>query len=311
MEEQDDIINIHIGFYTCNICDIYFYDEETYISHNDTVHRLIEDTPVILQYRQMKYKCNKCKEEYDEDIYDDHVTNCVVFIEDVVPFIFDTIPTNRYGRYICPICSKKYISENHLGEHFLLSHNNYADNSHLDERVQCGFPGFDLLEMIGMIHYINIYPTRDVYRCPICYDRYKDIEPLYFINYLKTDNLDHGYNSDSELYYKDIDDAKKIKKYRSRKIGGYYRNITDSRLIAIINKYRDQICKPIYMKCCRNNICETCIREYITQTDSVICPFCKYDHTKSDVEYITIIEPGYYDDTKWRSWWERHVDIFM
>jgi hypothetical protein len=87
--------------------------------------------------------------------------------------IEDKIPTSYYGKYICPVCSKKYSSPYYMGEHYTLSHNGYEEQLLLDDKKhKTSFAGFDVLEIIGMTEIISrkelIILIEKNDSCPIC-----------------------------------------------------------------------------------------------------------------------------------------------
>ena len=55
----------------------------------------------------------------------------------------------------------------------------------------------------------------------------------------------------------------------------------------------------------KHYICSNCLESYLTLTNSLICPFCKVDHTKIDLDYIIVIDydDEIYDKDKWHNWW--------
>ena len=68
---------------------------------------------------------------------------------------------------------------------------------------------------------------------------------------------------------------------------------------------------PLSLKCCSKLICCDCLRNHLSITNSVICPYCTKDHTQNDIEYIIFIEEdNNIDKTRWDSWWIDHIDIF-
>lgn len=90
----------------------------------------------------------------------------------------DKIPTSYYGKYICPVCSKKYSSPFYMGEHYTLSHNGYEEQLLLDDKkYKTSFAGFDILEVIGMTENIPrkelIALVENTDSCPICVRDYK------------------------------------------------------------------------------------------------------------------------------------------
>ena len=84
------------------------------------------------------------------------------------------------------------------------------------------------------------------------------------------------------------------------------------------DKFTCKICyletnkKIIKLTCCQNKICKSCLKSHISISDSVICPFCSFDHTKINQDYVIYIEPSDITDrSKWLTWWENHMDIFI
>jgi hypothetical protein len=92
----------------------------------------------------------------------------------------DNIPSHPYGHYECPICNKKYISANYLGEHFTISHNDYEQQSNLDVKPNDGFPGHEILEAIGM--YDNVSKTNIAQiiesekECQVCCRKFNNLD---------------------------------------------------------------------------------------------------------------------------------------
>lgn len=90
----------------------------------------------------------------------------------------DKIPTSYYGKYVCPVCSKKYSSPFYMGEHYTLSHNGYEEQLLLDDKkYKTSFAGFDILEVIGMTENVPrkelIALVENTESCPICVRDYK------------------------------------------------------------------------------------------------------------------------------------------
>ncbi|CAH6421138.1 Hypothetical protein KVN_LOCUS154 [uncultured virus] len=203
-----------------------------------------------LWHKTEPLKCIKCGHIYFfNDDFDKHQCSSGEVSDEMQE---DNIPTNDDGIYQCPLCKNKYDDLNFLGEHFILSHNDYESLSILDENNQsCGFPGFELLGKINMTEFLesndfsSLITKKEI--CLIC-------------------SLDYN----------------------------------------LLTK------KPIKLICCKNLICTECLEKYCTVTNSIICPFCKLDHTQIGQEYLMEIELSEtIDKTKWIKWWERHIDIFL
>lgn len=77
------------------------------------------------------------------------------------------------------------------------------------------------------------------------------------------------------------------------------------------NEIKEDDRSPLIMKCCGLTICRDCIMHHIIESDSIICPFCRKDHTRTDWDYIVFVEPkDTTDREKWLPWWEDHIDIY-
>ena len=195
--------------------------------------------------------CNKCGGIFESDTdFLAHKSNCSQVNN-------NSVPMDEEGKYICPICNKKYSNTFILGEHFINSHNDYNELCILDEKSEgpLGFPGFELLQMIGMIEiYIESLETEDKL-CKICY-HYFDFN--IFIDELDSEN----------------------------------RN-------------------SLVLKCCNKLICYSCLLHQLSINNNLVCPFCLFDHTRTDLNYIVeIVESEVTDKNRWLSWWFKHVDIF-
>ena len=272
-----------------------------------------------VEYDENQCKCEECGQIFINDYhFNKHTCDKNNKNDDSV----DNIPTNIFGQYECMVCKNKYTTPNMLGEHFFLSHNNYQDYAQLDETISDGFPGFELLEYIGMITYSLIddvpggikYLMKKDKRCPICFGIYKYKQSKYRYDKDKYKDI-VNYGSDTELV---------INEPSRYIIGPFFCDeilheekkdaiieIKDKKLLDAINEIRLTERLPIMMNCCECTTCEECLEKYITYSNSIICPFCKKDHTRDEFDYITIIVPSNTTDReKWLPWWEKHVAIF-
>jgi len=282
----------------------------------DEVYNKKHKTEIIID-NENKFRCPTCnisfKSEHELNNHYLLIHNDLSDSEDLID-----IPASINGQYKCPLCNNMYATENMLGEHFITNHNNYTSFSDLDDNIiNGGFPGFDILIHINMIKLPNKNKTNIIIKtekqCPVCYKIYKLKKNIYIGK--KNNNLD--YNSDTCIY--DFDIYKKHKNYREYHSDSEFdilpintpTSITDNILIDKYDEYSTTSRLPIILKCCKMNLCKECLENYIKQTNKIICPFCKKDHTRNDLDYITIIEPSNItDESKWIDWWWKHLDIF-
>jgi len=284
--------------YMCNECNIIFPSGYALNDHNTYTH----PAPGFIANRG-HCRCVKCNLFFETEYkYRSHKCSGV-------PSDVDNIPTNPDGEFFCPSCGNRYTTPNLLGEHFINSHNSYDDIMALDLQSEVkGFPGFELLEIIGMIDEID--PYQDIKygrKCPICFRMYKLKESPYEQGTLE--DIDQAY-SDSELEVNRdtlLDHCKSIYINRKkRKI-----KLRDIRLIEWYNKDAQREKLPVEMTCCNQRLCYDCLEQYLTINNFVICPFCNKDHTREDWDYVTICEiDDNIDSSKWQTWWTNHLHIF-
>lgn len=247
LDELDKIVedlyidrNNRKKMFDCFQCKMIFKNEENYNEHMMKHSNENENTVCV---------CKKCGLIFENDTsYYNHNDNCMES-----SFDEETIPMDPDGKYKCPSCNNKYSNNFLLGEHFILRHNDYNILCSLDEINHCGFPGFEILLEIGMIHKVNIKKYLNK-QCDICFFDFCDNN---------IENINNGNRS------------------------------------------------PIKMVCCKRLICHDCIMNHIILTDTLICPYCRRDHTRIDLDYIKLIEiTETTDREKWLPWWENHIEIF-
>lgn len=249
----------------------------------------------------------------NDDEYDEHECSDVV---NAIP----TVNSNEEG-FPCPLCSNRYMSPNILGEHFYSSHNSYDDMLILDDKiVRNGFPGFNTLEYINMISFLDDKEVELLIEkeesCFICTEEYVPYVKEYDIIANK-DDID-GYASDSAFtdHRRSLIINKYIDMYNDSE-KKYIENhdiiiLKDDRLIEAYNNCRLKEHSPIRLSCCKNIICLPCLQNHLTQTDSLKCPFCKKDHTMTSMDYVVYIEEvNEIDKSRWIPWWRKHLDIFL
>lgn len=224
----------------------------------------------------------------------------------------DNVPTNAKGRHICPTCSRRYLTEYLLGSHFMIAHGRYDRMLELDDIIhKIGFPGLDILKSIGMINELSEKEIQNLIlkstECLICREYYKLDQHIY----ISRDREISGYFSDGEV--------ERIKKnHKNFKLDRYYPeddNENNKKKLdnsSSINKFKS--CIPIIMTCCSKHICTSCLEQTLLNSNTLSCPFCNYDHTKYDQEYIIEYEIGELNKQAWIDWWicdDKHIKIFL
>lgn len=197
------------------------------------------------------------------------------------------------GEYNCPICVLKFNSQFSLGDHFLASHQSYEAQKELDINTTIYFTGFDMLHMIGMIHFLDNDELRKINDecCLICRSNYTISIIKRTQSCTQFDKLKTPFDKSS---FQKIEDA--IKETVA----------TPTDEITIFDH-----AYPIMMTCCKKYVCHNCLKQHIMGTRGIVCPFCAKDHTREDMMYVTQVEPSLFNKSAWQEWWSRHDDIFL
>lgn len=286
------------GEFACPSCVLSFNTE---VSFND--HFLATHMSQNINEDNNECVCDNCGQAFDDsDDLDDHVEECG---------IIDNIPVNLLGVYSCPACDNKYVTAGMLGEHFIITHNNYSDMSILDtKKKEGGFPGFDMLNLINMIYSGPIITEQTILKNDVCYicryDYKEKQEPLLPSRPIKMTRR----SSDSSLapYKKNHVDGNTYEHIYNKKPQPDL-IINDHQLITEINKVRESEVIPCMMMCCDRSICKQCIKRHIMSTNKIRCPFCDHDH-ESDGDYVTVIEENEeYNTRSWDMWWENNMQL--
>jgi len=230
--------------FNCLYCPLQFGSSSILQDHLDAFHTTTNTN--VITYTNISdnnhefdpCRCHKCDLIFENDhAYGSHICG-----DKLNGYEINDI--ENMGDYKCPLCDKIYLNQHLLGEHFILAHNNYEDYCDLDDKIiRNGFPGFEILELLGMINIENNDEILE--KCSICYENF------------------------------DLDEK-----------------------------------TPTLLNCCKINICYYCLENHLTKTNSVICPFCKKDHTNTNLDYLIIMEQDEkIDPTKWVDWWKNHKDI--
>ena len=175
---------------------------------------------------------------------------------------YDDNSAAREYRYRCHVCNRGYDNEMRLNTHFMRNHNNFDGLNILDKKASNGFPGFDVLQKIKMIRYVQAHEKMDDNICCICCNTY-----------------------DKKMYNKTDDDI-----YLKDKITIYKNNIDDHKLLYL---KKDSVMKrmPIQLKCCRAIFCTECLYNHIvSKYGEPECPFCMKNHNLVGKRFVIFDE---------------------
>jgi len=193
------------------------------------------------------------------------------------------------GKFACPVCELKFNTPYHLGEHFSFAHQSYEIQKDLDTKTSIYFPGYDMLHMINMIDFLDNSQLEKIKTesCPICRTEYTTRIIKRTKSCTQFDRL--KYSPDKTSFQK-IEDAIKT-------------TYADTQTSVFDH------CYPLFMTCCKNHICHSCLKSHIMATYDITCPFCTKDHTREDLTYVTELKPGMFNKSTWQTWWTKHLDI--
>ena len=320
-EVIDEVNDNDNSIQKCEKCDFETYDLICLLDHNMIIH--------YGAFMNDQYVCNICEDGFSTQlILDDHIRarhnnnyetkeeykdeeneniNNLLHYQNIRPIRLNTqdIFHQQTGLFECPVCLQRFDSPYYLGDHFTENHQTFEDQQYLDDNKQeTAFPSFEILYEIGVI---ELPYDREILKfakkkCSICYQKYaiynysKVNKELISINTLdKLANneyyIDIGYCSDGVIIEKSINKKQYIEEIDFESLN-----------------------YPIIMTCCKNDVCYKCLRQYLmgNNLNGIIkCPFCMKDHTKTDMDYIRIIEIGKINKKAWKKWWstDNRLDI--
>lgn len=324
----------HRNIFSCVYCENTYGDENDLEHHVNEMHaddannirEEIEvedvddnyDIDIQINYELMdngQFKCKHCGEEFESDDIDDHIETVHKDIvintneadsddeikEDNVRIYrrssrVSEINRTRsrysrdYGNVICPVCSQRFTSQFYLGEHFTEDHQSYESQINLDNLgPKNSFPGFETLENINMI-YVFRQQKKEMQselkglKCEICNNDFSIDKKIK--NGCDIDNLD-----DCVL----LNEEKPVDNKNNEN------NQSDDDIIIESLHY------PTIMMCCGNKVCHECVKTNCEMTNTIMCMFCKYDHSLRSDKFIEIYEPdfGYGNELSWKEWWKK------
>lgn len=172
--------------YKCPMCEEIFNNDIVLMDHFMIVHceNLMNDISID-HHSYDDYENNNINDLNESDGYESDEYDPDDYYERVYK-------ESVYGEYVCRICSRKFISDERLNEHFMHSHTSYDDTLQLDKsEADGGFPGFNILQHMNVFNYIDNPETET---CPICLD-----------NYVIDDKLKEKLKFDEDTYIEDDD----------------------------------------------------------------------------------------------------------
>ena len=228
----------------------------------------------------------------------------------------DRVPTSLRGRYICKSCGKKYATPQYLGEHYTFSHSEYTEQLLLDKKEIGGFPGLDMLKHINMFSYLAKSDEYDIIRketCLICVDPYLELVDIFKSNehdiksVIKNKKINDDiitiYNKPKLIVKYTCDMELMVPSFRRKNPQGVPYNDKSRDVDKPIKK------RPLTLTCCGKLICDMCLENTVKYTNTLICPFCKHDHTQYSQDYVKCYEPEEYNECTWQKWWSNKLDI--
>ena len=261
--------------------------------------------PPPLNIYNFRFSCDICGQQFNDElavqdhkmiahdnIFDDLILKCNVCNRSFIyedDFNNHRCSSNIINRpeYKCEICNEVFTNQYSLGEHILNDHNSYDALNILDNKSTSGFfPGINILDKIGMISNIEYNKFKEYYKsnqtCELCLEKYK-----------------------FEIKQINKDDYFTLNKSKNNK---YEKFKCDMKLL----NFKEKKVNPYILNCCKKYLCDECLSNYCNSSNSLKCAFCFKDHTREDLDYIKFIdEDEKIDKTRWRKWWEKHIDIFL
>lgn len=265
-------------------CDDSSYSNNT-ITYNPYDELINLEPPRRIVMPQIKsnvvYYCSKCKLMYrDEKEFQDHIMN------------------HSTGNSACYCKTCNSVFENDI-EYYDHVGSCQGDNINKDEDNIPEDPNGE-------------------YECPTCHKKYNNqfFVGEHFIKshndysvFCELDHIEHNGFPGFEILKK-IDMIEDTNNKENEICEICFFNFEDNIFIDD-NEIKEDDRSSVMMKCCGFLICRDCIMHHIIESDSIICPFCRKDHTRTDWDYVIFIEPiDKTDREKWLPWWEDHIEIF-
>lgn len=241
--------------FICDQCQYECYSIEDYEQHINNHDYNDEDT----QNQDDQRSDDQSDNQMNDNAYNDDEYNDDEYLLDDSEDDYD-IDNNYEYKYNCPICNKGYDAYLEMKIHFVIRHIDYPDLGKLNIVKKNGFPGFELLNKIGMSRYLRndekIYDDT----CVICCDKYEQC---------MISKTDH-----------DITMNKRKKAIK-------YNHFIDDMRIMYLNHIEYEPKNPVKLLCCGAQFCSKCLKNHIESIRGrPECPFCKKDHTNTTLRYI-------------------------
>lgn len=245
-------------------------------------------------------------------------------IEDQNNYSYETKKANVV--YYCSKCKLMFNNENQFQDH-IMSHS--TDNNACFCR-NCNAVFDNDIEYYG--HTESCQGTNNMsneednipedpngeYECPTCHKKYNNqfFVGEHFIKahndysvFCELDHVDHNGFPGFEILKK-IDMIEDANNKENETCDICCFNFEDNIFIND-NEINEDDRSSVILKCCERLICRDCLMHHIIESDSIICPFCRKDHTRTDWDYVIFVDLiDITNREKWLPWWEDHIDIF-
>jgi hypothetical protein len=221
------------------------HDVEIDSDRNDSVSETSDDDEYIFYRNNRSYSGSEDSDRYDEESETES--------ED-----YEDPYDNHEYKYKCMICTRGYDDYVELKEHFVKKHIIQPKIGQLGNESRGGFPGFDLLNKIGMTRFVRVDEMIDDDMCLICCDKY--------------DPCIEG-NMDLMI----------VKKTKNEK----WKQFNDDMRIMYLDHIDYEPKYPMKLLCCGQTICSKCLKNQLESKRGIPeCPFCKKDHTMTTCKFI-------------------------
>jgi len=211
------------------------------------------------------------QEQQNEEDYSEEINSEGVYSDESEDDSASVEEDNTDNAFRCPVCRRGYHSPQSLGNHFMRRHNIYTDLETTSSKQNIEFPGYFVLNQIGMFRYIIPHKPKSKFSCNIgsdtcilCCMEYTDYKKCN-----TDDNLNRVLDCPNKRYEHFTDDMKLF--YISSRLD--VENINIDR-------------HPIKLMCCGAMMCSECLRQHIiSRSGEPCCPFCRKIHDITFTSY--------------------------
>jgi uncharacterized C2H2 Zn-finger protein len=276
---------ITLGEHRCR-CGILFLREDAYEDHQNVCDGPKRPPPPLPIFRRGSPRLDRITRTSFVNFRSEVIDNSDIKI--VIPIL-----GNKNEKCICRKCNKVFNNDKDYIGH--VCSNNLSDGIPIDV-------GGPIVCQICENKYADEFLLGEHFT--ISHNDYENMEKL-------DEKMMHGFPGFKILKY-----IKVIKGLSTRRKHMFMEN-NEKCGICDIEYYGNDIdsdidTSPIKMTCCKNFICKNCVKSYMSISDSLLCPYCLFDHTQTNKTFIIFIDMcETIDKKRWIDWWHRHIDIFL